>query len=205
MRQDFYTGSIVSAKFVSKEQGLSRIEISRKRKWVCSACCSKKAGKSLKYIRSGCKIQKFKINYLPFYSKGLRELEASGNLFCWREREQNRARVATPLVLMYEAWHPEGSFMRNSETASKILSCCMLLLLFSLGTCQMSLNQWSSLSWKATSAKMDKVLLLSITAGKLRVKYISKPGRGRQQNYAAVSKGRMETDWGRELDELFQS
>ena len=78
--------------------------------------------------------------------------------------------------------------MRNSVTASKIL--CMLLPLFIWGSCQMALNQWSSLSSKATSVKMDKVLLCSITAGKLKVKYVSKEVQGREQDYGARSKGK---------------
>lgn len=40
---------------------------------------------------------------------------------------------------------------------------------------------------------MGKVLLFSITAGKLRVKYVSKPVQDREQDYAARSKGRTET------------
>lgn len=42
-------------------------------------------------------------------------------------------------------------------------------------------------------AKMDKVLLFSITAGKLRVKCVSKQVQGREQDYVARSKGRAET------------
>lgn len=101
--------------------------------------------------------------------------------------------MAIPLGLVYETRHSEGSFVINSVTASNILSCCMLLPLFILGACQTSLNQWSSLSWKATSAKMGKVLLFSITAGKLRVKYVSKQVQDREQDCAARSKGRTET------------
>lgn len=103
---------------------------------------------------------------------------------------------------MYESWHPQHRFIRNSIIARKIVSCCMLLSLFILGTCQMSLNQWSSLFWKAVSAKMMKVLLCSITAGKLRVKYVPKQVQSREQEQG---KDRNSDWWGRELDHLFQS
>lgn len=48
----------------------------------------KNSGKSLKYIPSGWKIQIFKIDYLPFYSRGLGELEGVRNLLFWTERTE---------------------------------------------------------------------------------------------------------------------
>lgn len=86
-------------------------------------------------------IQKFRIDYLTFYSRGLEELEGFRSLMFWTER----TKLDHPPGLVYESWHPQHRFIRNSIIARKILSCCMLLSLFVLGTCQMSLNQWSSL------------------------------------------------------------
>lgn len=70
VRPDFYTDSIDKAKFVSREWGL--IELGEENESAVLLVV-KMSGKSLKYIPSGWKIQKFKIVYLTFYSRGLGE------------------------------------------------------------------------------------------------------------------------------------
>lgn len=82
VRLDFYIDSTDKAKFVSREWGL--VEIGKENESAVLVVV-KNSGTSLKYIPSGWKTEKFKIDCLPFYSRGLGELLGT---CCVGQREQ---------------------------------------------------------------------------------------------------------------------